>query len=238
MPAEPQGAHPACIPFIPFIQYPAQAAFGRTLPKNKLYAHSQAGARLKSLFVQQVEQIVWQYKLAPETINLPARPGVPEIQVFAIHLKARELHVDVLRAIDQAVQFPIVFELVHAGHTQVVACHKRPSTADANRSVLSEYFATAWLPPATPRAAMPVALHLGGLYEQVLRALLPLPARPHETLADQVARLGDIAAKQRDVDKAAAQLARTTQFNRKLAVNAGLRQLQAELDALRGPRGA
>jgi hypothetical protein len=28
---------------------------------------------------------------------------------------------------------------------------------------------------------MPVALHLGSLYEQLLRALLPLPARPHET---------------------------------------------------------
>ena len=230
--ADPPAAHPA------FIHYPAQAGFGRTLPKNKLYAHSQAGARLKALFVRQVEQIVWQYKLAPETINLPARPGVPEIQVFAIHLKARELHFDVLRAIDQAVQFPIVFELVHAGHTQVVACHKRPSVADASRWVLSDYFATAWLPPATPRAAMPMALHLGGLYEQVLRALLPLPARPHEALVEQVARLGDIAVKQRDVDKAAAQLARTTQFNRKLAVNAGLRRLQAELDALRGPPGA
>ena len=39
---------------------------------------------MKDLFVAQVEQIVWQYKLAPETINLPATPGVPEIQVFGI----------------------------------------------------------------------------------------------------------------------------------------------------------
>jgi hypothetical protein len=61
------------------------------------------------LFVEQVEQIVWQYKLAPETINLPAKPGVPEIQVFAIQLKTPELHRDVLRCIDGAVQFPIIF---------------------------------------------------------------------------------------------------------------------------------
>ena len=78
-------AHPA------FIHYPAQAAFGRTLPKSKLYAHGHASTRLKNLFVQQVEQIVWQYKLAPETINLPARPGVPEIEVFGSQLKTREL---------------------------------------------------------------------------------------------------------------------------------------------------
>jgi Domain of unknown function (DUF4391) len=48
--------------------------------------------RVKKLFVQQVEQIVWQFKLAPETINLPARPAVPEIQVFAIQLKTPELN--------------------------------------------------------------------------------------------------------------------------------------------------
>ena len=69
------------------VSYPKQAEFGRTLPKNKIYEHSGANTRLKDMFVEQVEQIVWRYKLAPETTNLPAKPGVPEIQVFAIQLK-------------------------------------------------------------------------------------------------------------------------------------------------------
>src|SRR5471032_710547 len=94
-----------------FISHPIQAIFGRTLPKNKIYEHSGANTRLKDLFVEQVEKIVWQYKLAPETINLAAKTGVPEIQVFAIQLKTQELNRDVLRCIDGAVKFPIVFEL-------------------------------------------------------------------------------------------------------------------------------
>ena len=53
--------------------YPKQAEFGRVLPKNKIYEHSGANTRLKELFVEQVEQIVWRYKLAPETINLAAK---------------------------------------------------------------------------------------------------------------------------------------------------------------------
>lgn len=225
-PARP-ASHPA------FVRYPPQAAFGRTLPKSKLYAHSHAGTRLKNLFVQQVEQIVWQFKLAPETINLPARPAVPEIQVFGIQLKTPELSFDVLRAIDQAVQFPVIFELAHAGRSQVVACHKRPSEADASRWVLSDYFASGWLADHAERGAMPVALHLGGLYEQLLRALLPLPAKPHETLAEHVARLDALAAKQREADKTAAKLEKERQFNRKVAINADLRRLQAELETLR-----
>ena len=220
-------SHPA------FVRYPAQAAFGRTLPKSKLYTHSHAGTRLKNLFVQQVEQIVWQFKLAPETINLPARPAVPEIQVFGLQLKTRELHFDVLRAIDQAVQFPLIFELAHAGRTQVVACHKRPSESDAGRWVLSDYFSTGWLADNAERCSLPVALHLGSLYEQLLRALLPLPARPHETLAEQVSRLDALAGKQREANKTAARLEQERQFNRKVTINADLRRLQGELDALR-----
>lgn len=224
-------SHPA------FVRYPPQAAFGRTLPKNKVYAHSRAGTRLKNLFVQQVEQIVWQFKLAPETINLPARPGVAEIQVFTIQVKTPDLSFEVLRAIDQAVPFPIIFELVHAGRIQVVACYKRPigprNGADPSQLTLSDYYASGWLSDRAERGALPITLHLGGLYEQLLRSLLPLPARPQETVAEHVARLEALAAKQREADKTAARLAKERQFNRKIDINADLRRLQADLDALR-----
>jgi hypothetical protein len=216
----------------PFIRYPRQAAFGRVLPKNKIYDHSGANSRLKDLFVEQVEQIIWQYKLAPETINLPAKPGVPEVQVFAIQLKTPELHLDVLRCIDGAVQFPIVFELCFDGRTQVIAAYKRPSESDASRWVLSEYFATAWLPSEVQRTAMPLALDLGSLYEQVLQRLIPLLSRQQESLADLVTRVEQVAAKQRDVEKTASKLAKEKQFNRKVEINACLRQLTTELEQL------
>ncbi|KGP03313.1 methyl-accepting chemotaxis protein [Alcaligenes faecalis] len=224
-----QGAttHPSAL-----IAYPKQAAFGRVLPKSKIYEHSGANTRLKELFVEQVEQIVWQYKLAPETINLPARPGVPEIQIFSIQLKTPELHADVLRCIDGAIPFPIVFELTFDGRTQVVAAYKRLNEADSSRWVLSDYFASDWLPMDSERTAMPVALHLGGLYEQLLHRLIPLPARPQETLAELVARVEQAQAKQREVDKTSARLAKEKQFNRKVEINAQLRQLKNDHAAL------
>ena len=215
-----------------FISYPKQAAFGRTLPKNKIYEYSGANTRLKDLFVEQVEQIVWQYKLAPETINLPAKPGVQELQIFSIQLKTSDLNLDVLRCIDGAVQFPIIFELSFDGRTQVSAAYKRPNESDASRWVLSDYFATAWLPSDTERAAMPVALDLGGLYEQVLHRLIRTPARPQESLAELVARVELVAAKQREVEKTASKLAKEKQFNRKVEINALLRQLKIELQGL------
>ena len=216
-----------------FINYPKQAVFGRTLPKNKIYEHSGANTRLKDLFVEQVEQIVWQYKLAPETINLPARLGVPELQIFSIQLKTSELNLDVLRCIDGAVQFPIIFELNFDGRTKVIAAYKRPNESDASRWVLSDYFATAWLPSDCERAAMPLALDLGGLYEQLLHSLISTPARLQESLADLVARVELVAAKQREVEKVTSRLAKEKQFNRKVEINAKLRMLKIELEELK-----
>jgi hypothetical protein len=221
-----QASHPA------YVSYPARAAFGRTLPKNKLYEYSGANTRLKELFVQQVDQIVWQYKLAPETINLPARPGVPEIQVFTLQLRQPALHLDVLRCIDGAVQFPIVFELAFDGRIQVVACYKRLNESDSSRWVLSDYFASDWLPAGSERVLMPLALDLAGLYEQLLQHLIPLPARPQETLAELVARVEQVQAKRREVDKTAVRLDREKQFNRKVEINATLRKLKTELEQL------
>jgi hypothetical protein len=216
--------------------YPKQAEFGRTLPKNKIYEHGGANTRLKELFVEQVEQIVWRYKLASETINLAAKVGVPEIQVFAIQLKTPELHHDVLRCIDGAVQFPIIFELTHGqaaeAKTQVVAAYKRPSEADASNWVYSDYFESGWMPASSERAPLPLALDLAGLYEQFLHRLMPIAARSDEALRDLVARAEQVTAKAREVAKTEARLVKEKQFNRKVEINSTLRLLKAELEQM------
>ena len=216
--------------------YPKQAEFGRVLPKNKIYAHSGASTRLKDLFVEQVDQIVWRYKLAPETINLAAKPGVPEIQVFAIQLKTSELHRDVLRCIDGAVQFPIIFELTQSqgaeARTQVVAAYKRPSEVGATNWVCSDYFESGWMPATSERAPLPLALDLGGLYELLLHRLVPIAPRTQEPLRNLIARTEAVMTKAKEVAKTEASLAKEKQFNRKVEINSNLRQLRAELEQL------
>ena len=212
--------------------YPSKAAFGRVVPKAKLYEHGTVGARLKGLFAEQVEQIVWQYKLAPETTNLPASPGAPEIQVFSVRLRASELHHDILRCIDKAIPFPLLFELQYEDRLQVVACYKRPSEAEASRWVCSDYFATDWMAEERPRTALPVALNLGGLYEQLLHALIPLSPRATEPLTALLERANKVLALQREVTKAIVRLEAERQFNRKVEINTQIRLLKNEFEAL------
>lgn len=214
------------------ISYPKQANFGRVLPKSKIYERSGANTRLKDLFVEQVEQIIWQYKLAPETVNLPAKPGVPEVQVFRIVLKMEGLSVDVLKCIDDAVQFPILFELEHEDKIKVIAAHKRPSEADASKRVISDYFSTAWIAANSERDEMPVVLDLAGLYEALLQRLIPLAPRAQENFAALVERMEALRTKQREIEKVRVKLAKEKQFNRKVEINATLRRLSNEFEEL------
>ena len=82
--------------------WPRAAAFGRVIPKTKIYEHAGATTGLKDLFVREVDQIVWSHKLAPETVNLAATKQVAEIQVFRITARTASCGVEHGRAVRAA----------------------------------------------------------------------------------------------------------------------------------------
>ncbi len=221
-----------------FFDYPKAAAFGRVVPKSRIYEHAGVGTALRDLFVAQVDQIVWKYKLAPETTNLAATKAVSEIQVFGISLRTGKLDEEVLRAIDRAIPFPLLFELTWSGKRKAVAAFKRPSDADVTKWVVSGYFATDWAPDNAARRPLPVTLNLDGLYDALITALMPEVAVGGELAVEdiqaRVARMEAIRTKTREVDRIKARLSHEKQFNKRVAINAELRAARQELEHLSG----
>lgn len=212
--------------------FPKQAAFGRMLPKSKIYEHASTSSKIKELFVRQVEKITWSYKLSPETINLPAKNGVYEIQVFTVALKTAALKHEVLQAIDKAIPSPILFVLTFDNKTRYIAAYKRKSEADKNKWVVSSYFETNWLPDDTEKVTLPVVLDLDALYQSMLMNLIPIPARQNETLGELVSRVERLQIKGREAEKLDTRMKKEKQFNRKVEVNAELRNLKQEIEEL------
>ena len=234
--------------------WPRAAAFGRVIPKNKIYEHAGANTALKDLFVREVDQIVWSHKLAPETVNLAATKQVAEIQVFRVSARTATLDNDVLRAIDKAIPFPLIFEVAHGGRVRLTAAYKRPSEADSARWVVGDYFLGDWLSEDAPRAPLPVALNMGALYERLLEPLVAgqtsrlvpgmgeapqTPFTPAEagrplSLEERIAQAEAIKAQKREVERITARLGRERQFNKRVAINAELRAAKQELERLIG----
>jgi hypothetical protein len=212
--------------------YPAKAAFGRVIPKNRIYDHARLTKASRERFVSQVDRITWAYKLAPETINLPEAPGVAEIQVIQIEQRHEALDTSVLAAIDKAIPTPLVFQLRHQQRERMAAAFKRPSESDKAKWVVGEHFIGPWQPVDAPRQPLSIALNLGALYELLLRHLIPHPARPGEPLAALLQRVENIRQQQREQQQLEAQLHREKQFNRKIALHAQLRELTQRIEAL------
>lgn len=212
--------------------WPAQAMVNRPLAKSKIYEHGKPTTAVRALFVAQVEQVTWLAKLAPESINLPTKPGVPEIEVFEIALKTPELNEAVLRCIDRAIPFPIVFELRFEGRTRLVAAFKRPSDAKPGEWVVSDYFFAPWQAHGPKRQSLPVALDLRGLYEQLLRPLMPLAPRAGESMKDQMERISLWRSGHNQAARLQTRLQQEKQFNRKVALNSELRGLTQHLGQL------
>lgn len=218
--------------------FPDSTALKRVVPKSRIYDHAGATTALKNRFVKEVDQITWAYKLAPETLNLPASKSTFEVQVFRVALKVSAVSDDVLKAIDKAIPFPIIFELHHDGQIQVVAAHKRPSEADSAKWVTSAHLRGEWVDQGTPRQPLPVALNIGKLYEQILANLMPIETDAGEDMATRLARVEAIKAKERDIARLETKLQRETQFNIKVGLHGQLAEARTAFEHMKKPKGA
>ena len=217
----------------PLYDWPKATHFGRVVPKAKIYTHASATTALKSRFVEQIDQINWAHKLAPETVNLPATKTVREVQVFRIRLKTPAAHETVLRAIDRAIPFPLIFELTHGGQTQVAAAYKRPSEADSTKWVLGDMFRSDWLAADTPRAPLPVALDMARLYEALLGPLIPVAPQEAEPLQSRLDRATALRAQESEINRLKSRLKNERQFNRRVEINGVLREALAKFEHLK-----
>jgi Domain of unknown function (DUF4391) len=217
-------------------RWPEAARFGRVVPKSKFYEQGTVPATVRERFVSEVQRITWAYKLAENTINLPGTSVVPEIQVFGIDAKGRDVAESILAAIDKAVNTPIIFE-VNRGeravrHTRMIAAHKAPSIGTAK---LGSYHSTEWFQHNAERQPLPTAIDLPALYARLIESLTSLTARPGEDATEIAARLESIRKLEREIAALERKLRSEPQLNRKVEIRRTLKNKQAALAALISP---
>lgn len=213
-------------------QFPKQAEFNRPLPKSKIYAFAKPTRAVKDRFVSGIQDVVWKYKLAPETVNLPARHDIQEIQVFEVALKSEELAEEVLHSIDKAIPSPIVFQINFGNRVRFSAAYKRPSNSDGSKNVIEAYFTTDWGPAGQTYPPLPMVLDLAALYEEILCRVIPLSRRPEEPLSVLVGRAMQLRIKERECRDLEIRLHKECQFNRKVEINAAIRAAKTQLKEL------
>lgn len=126
------------------IIFPEHAKVGRIVAKENFYGNIDTAT--KNLFQSEIARITWEYKLAPETINIPAKKW-SEIQVFRINLKNSEVPIKVLKVIDSVIPYPILFLIDKGTVEKAVISYKEQSQKDENFAKVDTYFSTGWNDP-------------------------------------------------------------------------------------------
>ena len=152
------------------IDLPAATAFNRRIPKQKFYEHSTLSSALKKAFSEQIKFIRWRNKLAPDVLNLVAGKEVTELEVFEVHLNGAQIDEAVLRQIDRAIPYHILFLLIWQERVRAAIAYKETAGAKGAVARVERYYYTDWM------AAEDLSLRLEGLsmdavYENFVRKI-------------------------------------------------------------------
>ncbi|SDF27725.1 DUF4391 domain-containing protein [Sporolituus thermophilus] len=211
---------------------PDRTLVNRKIPKNKFYEKLDANTKLKELFAEQIETIVWKHKLAQSTMNLDPVDEVQEIQIFELFLRQRGISREILESIDKSIPYPILHVLRYQNEVKLVIAYKQPNQNNENRAVVHSYFESDWQPQDSFRFPITGCLTLGAVYESIIRRLLPVPAKPEEKLAEVVTRQCEIERLRREYARLEAKLRSEKQFNKKVEINIELQKLRQKLQQL------
>ena len=219
-------------------KFPQQAKVDRLIPKNKFYEQGKANTKIEQLFVNQVENIRWAYKLASSTIHLQDQEDLKEIQIFRVKSRVEDLDVSILSFIDKLILTPIIFEVVYQDKVKVVASYKRLNQADKSKAVIGQYYASEWLEDHN-RAELPLYLKLSDLYEHFIEQLLPLAVsgeqhqdRESISLEIKLQKAQQLEGLLKQFDQLKAKLRNEKQFNRRVELNKQLQDLQLQINSI------
>jgi hypothetical protein len=88
---------------------PKKAFVDRFIPKSKFIEKANVNSKIQQEFTDAITRITWAYKLAESTINISGTKNMEELQIFNMQLKKKEIPKNVLKVIDKAIPFAILY---------------------------------------------------------------------------------------------------------------------------------
>lgn len=211
---------------------PKSTEYGRRIPKQKFYENIAVTPALRRAFTEQVEAIYWRNKVAPSTVNLAEGAEVAEIEIFEIKLRTAELDENVLRQIDRAVPYHIIFILEHEGRYRAAVGYKEAAATGASHFKVSQYYYTGWTDGAESLPLCLEGLTMDAAYENFVRQTAgeALAANCGETLKESVERSQQAEQLRKKIAALENRMRRERQLNRQMEIRAELKKIINELE--------
>jgi hypothetical protein len=185
------------------------------IPKEKIYAQADISSKVKRLFVQQIEKIVWLAKISPNTMNITADNDFPELDIIEFKLRTPNFNMKIMETVDTVIPRPVLFRISFSGQSKYAIAYKEPAAKGENRTKVIEYFQTAWLNENETTLTVE-GNSVKAVYENFLKQIdsrIKLP--PHADLKTAVAEMREIQKIRQEIDMLTARIAKEPQDNKR-----------------------
>lgn len=154
------------------LNFPDFTLVNRVVPKVAFYSHLEVTARMKSAFIENVEQVVWLYKLAPSNLHVTDGKDVHELTIFLIKLKKGiSDSSDIFRYIDSKLPRHTFFIIQQDNRYQLLVNYKQWKDASAGTFEIIKSFSTEWLSEEMLSLRLDSSSNMDTLYESLVRQI-------------------------------------------------------------------
>lgn len=216
------------------IELPKSTEFNKKIPKQKFYENLEISPALKKIFIEQVDKILWSYKIASSSTNLADGNLVKEIEVFEVFLKSPNLDDELLRHIDRAVPYHIVFILEYQGRYKACISYKEATISGNIAFKVNSYYYTDWLDKQNLHLKLE-GLNLDAAYENFVRQIAGETLQKvasDESLKDSIARSEQKELLQKQILALESKIRKEKQLNKQIQINNELKKLKRDLEEL------
>ena len=212
---------------------PNTTVVNKAIPKTKFYEKTKADSKLKQLFIDDIEQIIWKNKLSKDTINLDEGKKVKEIEIFEITLKHKDLSKDILKTIDKFIPYQILYILRFEDKIKFTIAYKDNNKNNENIMVVDSYYESDWINENECNINLNLINSLDYVYNELIKSFIPREIPKNNIdIKYIVQNEKEIQILEKEIDKLEKTLRKEKQFYKKVEVKKILREKIKQLQNL------
>jgi len=207
---------------------PHNAIVNKFIAKTKFYERASLSSRLQNEFINKIQKITWKYKLAEDTIGISKTNSVTEIQIFEIELKEQVIPRNVLKVIDKAIPYQILYQFVYKDNMAYGITLKGITGKES--TVSENYYFSQWNEFLNFDFT---GIDLEKVYQKVIKAFINNEAKNQGDFDAIIDADNKIKFLEKEITTLSSKIKKEKQFNRKVELNKFLLERQKQLQDLK-----
>ena len=206
------------------LKLPETALVNKFIAKTRFYEKASLSSKLQNEFINKIQKITWKYKLAENTIGISKTDNVTEIQVFEIELKEQIIPKNILKVIDKAIPYQILYQFVYKDNIAYGITLKE-------NNIGQNYYFSEWNEKIIFDFT---GIDLEKVYQKLIKAFIPDDVKNQgdfDAIVDADSRIKSLKKEILTLER---KIKKEKQFNRKVELNKFLLERQKQLKSIKG----